>query len=67
MSKGERVTASEAVYGFSAWLTTREKAITIGALHESTTLIELAKKWIDENNLPEVTLNYPDNIKHPQD
>ena len=58
------LTASEAVYGFAAWLSTRDKEITIGRTHECSTLAELCGKFVKANGLaaPRDGI-YPHNIK----
>jgi len=60
------ITASEAIFGFVSWLTTRRKAVTIGAEHECGTVAELAGLWCKVNGLPEPRSGfYPANIQHP--
>lgn len=62
----EKVTASEAVYGFAAWLTCRRQAITIGTTHDAASVANLVKQWCDTNNLPPPRDGvYPDNITQP--
>lgn len=61
------MSASEAVYGLMAWLTTRDKNIILGATHDSSEPAELIGKFIDENNLEQPTEAYPDNIKFPKE
>lgn len=61
------MTASEAVYGFAAWLTCRQEAITLGAAHDAAPAADLVQRWCATNNLPpprdEV---YPGNITQPE-
>ena len=60
------MTASESVYGFAAWLTTRDEAVTLGAKHDAAIAAELVKEWCDTNGLPEPRDGvYPDNIVMP--
>ena len=57
--------ATEAIYGFAAWLTCHPEAITVGATHDAAIVAERCDEWCKANGLPEVTPEYPDNIKHP--
>mgnify|MGYP001205209169 CR=1 FL=1 len=57
--------ASEAVYGFAAWLTTRDKRTVLSALDDAAPICALVKQFCETNNLPEVTDQWPDNLIHP--
>lgn len=57
--------ATEAIYGFAAWLTCRPEAVSVGSTHDAAKVAELCKEWCEANGLPEVTDAYPDNIVHP--
>lgn len=63
--KYEDINASEALYGFAAWLTSRSKSVTIGAKHDAAIVADLVKEWSEYNNLEPVRDIYPKNIKHP--
>lgn len=56
---------SEAVYGFAAWLTTRSESIIIGSNHNATPIVDLVASFCKENNLPEVSPDWPNNLIHP--
>lgn len=59
----EKMTASEAVFGFAAWLSGLPESATFGAKEESSTIAELAGKWCSANNLPKPRENvYPNNL-----
>lgn len=45
----EKMTATEAVYGFAGWLTCRQEAITMGATHDAAPVADLVKRWLDTN------------------
>jgi hypothetical protein len=61
------MTASEAVYGFAAWLTCRQEAVTLGAAHNAATAAELVKRWCDTNKLPPPRDGvYSGNITQPE-
>lgn len=61
------ITPTDALYGFSAWLTTRDEVITLSAKHDACTVIGLILEFIRANNLTEDTsLNYPQNLIFPR-
>tara|TARA_Y100000310_G_scaffold161719_1_gene161612 strand:+ start:245 stop:466 length:222 start_codon:yes stop_codon:yes gene_type:complete len=63
----ERITASEAVYGFAAWLTTRDKAVIFGAKHNAGVAVGLIKEWLDVNKLDDPRDGiYPNNLVMPE-
>lgn len=63
----ERIIASEAVFGFAAWLTTRQVPITIGAPQDCGAVCDLVKAWLTANGLPGVRDGvYPGNICQPE-
>jgi hypothetical protein len=45
------MTGSEAVYGFAAWLTTREEVTTMSASHECSVIADLCDKFCKCNRL----------------
>lgn len=47
-----RMNPSEALFGFAAFLTTRDQAITIGAAHSTPAVLELLNHFIKVNSLP---------------
>ena len=61
------ITASEAVYGFAAWLTGRKQKVSFGAKCCCAPAAELAGLWCRTNGLPPPRPKaYPKNIKHPK-
>jgi len=63
----EQITASEAVFGFAAWLMTREEPITMSAKHDASIVANLVKVWCYANQLDDPREGiYPDNIIHPE-
>ena len=56
---------SEAVYGFVAWLTTREEKIVMSAYDDASPVVELVKQFCEANHLPEVSEHWPNNLIHP--
>jgi len=56
---------SEAVYGFAAWLTTREEKTVMSAVDNSAPIANLVIQFCEENNLSEVSKQWPSNLIHP--
>jgi len=61
----EHLNPSEAVYGFAAWLTTREDKTVMSAADDSAPITELVKQFCEVNNLPDVSEQWPNNLIHP--
>ena len=63
-----RITASESVYGFAAWLTSRKSQLIVSAHDDASLIAELVKKWCELNYLKEPRQGiYPDNITMPKE
>lgn len=60
------ITASEALYGFTAWLTSLKEEITLGATQNAALAAELVKLWCEANQLsfPREGV-FPKNITQP--
>ncbi len=65
MTDTPELTATETLYGFCGWLTSRDESVTMGATHECGTVVDLIKRYMDANNLPDVTERYPNNLRTP--
>lgn len=64
--KEENVLASEAVYVFAAWITTRSTVTTASAAHDSAPIAEIVAEFCDANDLkPPREDIYPNNLMHP--
>lgn len=62
-----KITASEAVFGFAAWLTCRKNSIKIGAKYDAGIMAQLAEEWLKTNKLSAPRENiYPKNITQPK-
>lgn len=59
------LSASEAVYGFAAWLTTRYEPVTLSALHDAGIAAELVAEFCKVNGLPEPRDHWEQNLTHP--
>ena len=60
--KPKRLNATEALYAFTAWLTTRDKPVILGAHHNAAVLPPLVEAFRTKHDLPEVRNNYGDLI-----
>jgi hypothetical protein len=49
----DKITASEALYGFMGWLTTREESVTFSHIHDASIAAELVNEFVKANNLAE--------------
>lgn len=64
----EKITASEAVFGFAAWVTCRTDVVKAGATEDAAVWAEMAAEWCKENDLPQPREGiYPQNITQPAD
>lgn len=59
------LSASEAVYGFCAWLTTQPGIIKMGASENYTPVLDAVGVFCKENNLPEPRDGWEKVLKHP--
>ena len=64
---GNCLTGSEAIFGFCAWLTTRKKKVVMGSTNDCAPIIELIKKFCEENKLREPRDNYTDFLTIPEE
>ncbi|MCE3234023.1 MAG: hypothetical protein K0Q50_203 [Vampirovibrio sp.] len=63
----ERVTASEALYGFAAWLTSRARPVTFSANHDAAPAADLVAEYVKANTLPDPReYIYPHNLTMPK-
>ena len=63
----ERLSASEAVYGFAGWLTTRKEKIEIGVNEECGKVADLVDLFCRVNNLPEPCDGWAKKLHHPEE
>ena len=64
--KTHELSGSEAVYGFCAWLTTRDDITKMSAKHDCGIIAELINKFCVENNLDPPRENWSKLLTHPQ-
>ncbi len=62
----KQLSGSEAIYGFGAWLTTRDEPVTMGAKHDCGIVAELIDIFCKTNKLEEPRDNWTDNLTHPK-
>lgn len=60
------LTASEAIFAFCAWLTTREKKTVMGSTANCAPVVELIKEFCATNHLTAPRDNYTDFFKMPE-
>ncbi len=65
--KENTITATDALFGFGAWLTTRKEAVTFSSKDDSGEMANLIATFIKINNLPDPSKNYPDNFVMPKE
>ena len=64
-TKVEELTASEALYGFTGWLTTRPESVTASASHDAVIWAELVDEFCKTNFLAEPREGWNKNLTHP--
>lgn len=63
----EKLTPTEAIFGFCAWLTTRDETAIFGAKHEAGFCVPLIKQFCEANGMTsDVSPNWPENLNKPQ-
>ena len=57
--------ASEAIYGFCGWLTTRKEKTIMSSRNDAAPIAELIKEFCKANKLKEPRDNWEKNLIHP--
>lgn len=66
MNKTEdQLTASEAIYGFCAWLTTKDEETIMGSHHDCAVVVDRIVRFLDANNLSTPREGYEQNLIFP--
>ncbi len=60
-----KVQASEALFGFAAWLTCRDDAVVFSAKHDASVAAEMVGTYCEENDLPEPREGWQHNLSMP--
>ena len=61
----DKLNASEALYGFAGWLTSREEPVIASARHDAAVWAELVNKFCKANELSEPREGWDKKLKHP--
>jgi len=61
----DEMTASEALFGFCGWLTTREEKTVMSASNNAGCVAELIKQFCDTNKLTEPRSEWDKRLTHP--
>jgi hypothetical protein len=61
----DKLTASEALYGFAGLLTTRYEKTVIGATEDAAPIADLVASFCKENGLSEPRDGWHNNLIHP--
>ena len=59
--------ASEAIYGFCSWLTTRKEKTIMSMNDDCAPIVDLIEIFCQTNNLEDVTDDWPDNLIMPKE
>ena len=66
--KMETLNATEALFGFCGWLTSRETKTVMSETDDASTVVELINRFIQANNLPSDCRNGWDKmLVHPKE
>ena len=63
----DKLTASEALYGFCGWLTTRDEKTVMSASDDASPIPELIEKFCRTNGLKEPKSDWIKNLTHPKE
>lgn len=61
----DKLSASEALYGFCAWLTTRNKITKMGSTEDCGVVTDLIEEFCSVNSLPPPSEKWTENLIHP--
>ena len=61
----DKLIASEALYGFVGWLTTREEIVTASSRHDASIWANLIAAFLKENKLEDPRDGWGNNLIHP--
>jgi hypothetical protein len=62
----DTLTASEAIFGFCGWLTTRAEKTLMSGVDDASPVVELIERFCDKNNLKEPREDWANNLKYPE-
>ncbi len=61
----DKLNASEAVYGFAAWLTTRKEITMMAGSEDCAPVVDLIVQFCEENKLEPCRDGWQHNLIHP--
>lgn len=61
----KELSASEAIYGFAAWLTTREEKTVISSKHNAALIAKRIKEFCETNKLAKPRDQWEKSLVHP--
>lgn len=64
--RSKEMLASEALFGFAGWLTSRDEAITMGATHHAGPAADAVKEFCDANELESPRPGWTAWLTHPE-
>jgi hypothetical protein len=59
------LSASEALFGFGGWLSTRPEVLQVGGHFECPPVVDVIKRFIDANRLPPPRDGWDERLTHP--
>jgi hypothetical protein len=62
----DSLTASEALYGFVGWITTRQQVVTAGGSEDCAPWVDLIQEFIVENDLSQPRADWPIGLRMPK-
>jgi len=63
----DKLTASEALFGFAAWLTCREEKIVFSSHDNAVVIADLVMKFCEVNSLQEPREGWGKDLTHPSE
>lgn len=60
-----KMSASEAIYGFCGWLTTKEERTVMSSKHNCAPIADKIKEFCETNELNDPIDGWEKNLKHP--
>lgn len=67
LKKSDKLIASEALFGFCGWLTSRKKITVMSSTYDVGVIVELIKIFCEKNKLPEPRKDWDKNLIHPDE
>ena len=61
-----KLSASESVYGFAAWLTSRNEKVTLSSKCNAAPIAELVGQFCRENKLPDPRPHFNKRLSYPK-